>query len=556
MRKNFFLIIFYMFVTVTSVFGKSSDKLLEEAGILREKGFPDSATAIYRQILESEPDNIQAITDFAEEMLEIRNYAYALTLYRRYLELKPDDVQVRTLVIDLYMSLELYESGADECLNVLRKNPDDLIFLRKLKNIYQKANLLKKEMAVTEKISSLEPDNEEIKKRLLELYIMQGRYDKSVELVDKISDNTALKGYVYRQGNQFDKAIETFKDIYVQTPSEDNRYSLLEAQLSEINYNLATAPGVSYGYYNPMSYLRQNNPQDIESLWNVMKEKVSGLYGGFEYRTGDSGINDYTNYYGYIDYPVLPSGTELILKGQRYEVSNDNLSSIYRQFGLEVRQPLGSHVILTGGFSDGIPDNTYYGQFFFQSKRLQAGIRRRKDCITETPEALAGKITFKGTDYYINIFPTGKLNLFTRISNYDFSDSNNGTYTEVGGFYRIWENNENMWFTAGITRSSEKFDFQSPLYYSPSDISQWNYTVEWDCYVTDDSLLHLGYTRSYDSNDVTFNFYSISIDNKCSDNIYVYGQYLNGANQINRIGYTNNNNQNNYEFTAGLKCKF
>ncbi|MEQ8224095.1 MAG: tetratricopeptide repeat protein, partial [Candidatus Eremiobacterota bacterium] len=184
MRKNFFLIIFYLFVTVTSVFGKSSDKLLEEAEILRKKGFPDSATAIYRQILESEPDNIQAITDFAEEMLEIRNYAYALTLYRRYLELKPDDVQVRTLVIDLYMSLELYDPGADECLNVLRKNPDDLIFLKKLKNIYQKANLLKKEMAVTEKISSLEPDNEEIKKRLLELYIMQGRYDKSVELVD------------------------------------------------------------------------------------------------------------------------------------------------------------------------------------------------------------------------------------------------------------------------------------------------------------------------------------------------------------------------------------
>ncbi|MEQ8224455.1 MAG: hypothetical protein ABRQ37_19205, partial [Candidatus Eremiobacterota bacterium] len=362
--------------------------------------------------------------------------------------------------------------------------------------------------------------------------------------------------YVYRQGNQFDKAIETFRDIYDQMPSEDNRYSLLEAQLSEINYNLATAPGVSYGYYNPMSYLSQNNPQDIESLWNVMKENVSGLYGGFEYRTGDSGINDYTNYYGYIDYPVLPSGTELILKGQRYEVSNDSLNGIYRQFGLEGRQPIGSHVILTGGFADGIPDNTYYGQFFFQTSRLQAGIRRRKDCIIETPEALAGKITFKGMDYYINIFPTGKLNLFTRISNYDFSDGNNGTYTEVGGFYRIWENNENMWFTAGITRSSEKFDFQSPLYYSPSDISQWNYTVEWDCYVTDDSLLHIGYTRSSDSNDVTFNFYSISIDNKCSDNIYVYGQYLNGANQINRIGYTDNNNQNNYEFTAGLKCKF
>lgn len=175
---------------------------------------------------------------------------------------------------------------------------------------------------------------------------------------------------------------------------------------------------------------------------------------------------------------------------------------------------------------------------------------------SSTPEALGNKITFKGMDYYINILPTSKFNLFTRISNYDFSDGNNGTYTEFGGYYRIWENNENTWVTAGITRSSEKFNMESPLYYSPSDISQWNYTVEWDYYLTEDSLLHLGYTRSSASNNVTSNFYSLSIDNKFSDNIYVYGQYLNGANQIDRIGYTDNNNQNNYEFTTGLKCKF
>ncbi|HPZ07662.1 MAG TPA: hypothetical protein PL110_06085 [Candidatus Eremiobacteraeota bacterium] len=547
-----------LFITLSVAFAQTmyTEDLLKEAKYLRAKGLKASAISIYSQILEEEPENTENLLDFADLMIEIENYSYAIILYTKYLNLKPEDIKIRELLIDIYTSTLAYDKAEEECLTFLKKYPYNTEMLSRLAYVYRTDHQIGKEMIITEEILKLQPTNKEATLRLLDLYVILREYKKASDILteDNISYSLDKAAYIYLNAGEFDKAIELYQKIYEENPTEENKFSLKQAKLAEINYNIYKAPRFYNNYVNPlMSLLPPDNY--TEKLTGIARDELSGIYTGAEYTGGKINNQNYSNYYISFFYPFLNTGTEILITANRYEIRGDNVTGIYNRGEIELRQSLNEHFTLGGGYGSGTPGINYYSQIAFKSDIIDIAVRYKKEFQLETAEAMKETIYYKGMDYYGNWNVTDRFNLIGRFSDYDYSDGNNGTYNEVGGFYRLWDNNEDTWITGGITHTGEHHTFQTPLYYSPADLSQWNYSIEWDYYWKPDSLLRLNYMYSSNNLDQGYHVYSIYGDHKFTEDFFIYGEYINGLSRIRSTGVTQPDNRD-YQATFGIKYKF
>ena len=536
---------------------KEVRELLKDAEEFREKGFYDSAIAIYREIMDAEPDNTENLIAFGDLMVEMENYSYAVLLYNKYLSLKPEDLKIRKLVIDIYKSVGSDNYAIEECIEFLKNNPNNTEILLELAELYRINKIEQEEMLVMEKIVNLEPDNTSFLDRIMELYMSLGKYEKAYDLLANsyFKDySSEKKAYIYLNAEKYEEAIEIYEELYRENPSEDNLFTLNQAELSYVNYTLSKAPRFYSSYYNRLKNIEPPNKYSSEIL-DVIEEDVKGVYTGAEFKTGSINNNDYSNYYGSVFYPVFSTGTEILVSFNRYVIESERTTGIYNKTELELRQALSENFALSGGFSGGSVGSTYYGQLSFQGDFFEFAVRKRKDFVLETAEALENSISYDGMDYYFNIMPHRRFNFVVNFGDYDYSDGNSGTYHEVGGFFRVWENMRNSWLNLGISHAGTDHDYISPFYYSPSDLSQWNYSLEWYYYWRPDSLFTLGYTFSSDNLNNNFNSFRVYGDHKFNDRFFVYGEYINGIGLSRGAGILDPDSRD-YEFTMGMRYKF
>lgn len=534
-----------------------TEDFLYDASLLRAQKHYDGAIGVYQQLLKEEPGNTEVLLAFADMMIEMRNYSYAVLLYKRYLDIKPEDVQIRKLVIDIYNATGSYAYAIEECLNFLKTSPDNKEIINKLLNIYKNNKSFKEEMSLTEKLLELEPDNNDNLLHLLDLYIITGDYKKAYNIMERqdIREKCPPEkiAFIYLNTYKYKEAIELYEQIYRENPTEENENSLNQARLSELNYTISRTPYFYSSYYNQLKKISSDRNYGREIL-NILQDDISGIYTGGEYSQGSINNQDYTNYYAGVFYPLMTTGTEFLVSSNRYKIKSDAYTGIYNKGEIEVTQHITENFSAGGGYSSGSAGSTYYGEIAFKNDILEAGIRRRKDFVLETVEAMKDNISYKGTDYYAGLNVTEKCNLLAYVSDYNYSDGNNGTYSEIAGFYRLWDNKKNTWITAGISHTGLHHTFESPLYYSPLDLSQWNYSLEWDIYWTDNSLLRINYMHS--SNELSdYNIYSMYVDHKISDDFFLYGEYIKGLSRVGRIGVIEPDTKD-YELTLGLKARF
>ncbi len=567
------IILFIMFLNINILYGqetaapdtevipeqeiKKTEDFLYDASVLRTNKHYDSAIGIYQTLLKDEPKNTEVLLAFADMMIEMRNYSYAVLLYKRYLEVKPEDVHIRTLVIDIYNATGSYAYATEECLNTLKTYGDNKEIINKLLDIYKNNKSFKEETALTEKLLEFEPDNQDKLLRLLDLYMITGSYKKAYNILERqdIREKCSHEriAFIYLNTYKYKEAIELYEEIYRENPSEENENSLNQARLSELNYNISRTPYFYSAYYNQLTKISSGRNYGREML-NILEDDISGIYTGGEYSQGSINNQDYINYYAGLFYPVMTTGTEILLSANRYKIKSDAYTGIYNKGQLDVTQHITENFSAGGGYSGGTQGSTYYGEFAFKNDILEAGIRHRKDFVLETVEAMKENISYNGMDYYTGLNLTEKCSLLAHVSDYDYSDGNNGTYSEIAAFYRLWDNRKNTWITAGISHTGLHHTFESPLYYSPLDLSQWNYSIEWDIYWTENSLFRVNYMHS--SNELSdYNIYSMYIDHKIGDDFFLYGEYIKGLSRVGRIGVIEPDTKD-YELTLGLKAKF
>jgi len=562
MKKIVCIIFCFLILSIGTAYSRTVEDLLREAKQLREKGHRNAAIALYDLALKKDPDNIGAIREFGDFMVEIRNYAHAIKMYKRYLTLKPDDYQIRGLVVDIYASLDQLDQAMSESLDLLKRDPGNLSALKKIRKIYSRSKLYREEMLISEKILQFEPDNEEVYSDLLSACILSGEFRKASGYLDKRGAPKGFPkakiGFIYLNSNEYDKAIDIFKKIYKENPTSENKSFLQRAQLLKINNSVSKRPRFFNSYYNPIMdmYRRSPNNPRFRELKDIIKNEIQGIYAGYDYTWGRSGEHRHSSSFAKISYPILSTGTTLSIIGQDYKIWDSKRTEKYRQAGLGIQQSLGENFTFSGAFSSGDPGSIYYGQIHYQGESVEAFIQGRKDYQIQTPDALRRKISFSGGNVYANWSIMERLGMFGHLTRYHYSDGNNARYYELGAYYRLWDNKKNSSLDISLYNSNEDFDNESDYYFSPSNLSQWHTYAEFNYYWTKDSLLRLSYAYTWDKNNNKYNVYSGYIDHKFSDNSFLYGEYLSGLSRAGRIGSMEDPNSKDYEVKMGVKIKF
>lgn len=554
--------LFILLISPVLSYGSSKEALLEEARLLREQGFIQSAIAKYNEALKEDPNYTDAIVQLADLMISMNNYSYACTLYKRYLAIKPDDNAVRQVLIDIYYTIGAYQDAIMEGLTYLKSHPDDMEMLEKLRELCNKTSQSSWEMVVTEKLYELKPGDRDLWKRLIEIYGERGEYKKAAKLLRKGDESRALpdalRASIFLNAGEYDSAIEIYEKIYKKDPSEANRQALIKARLAKVNDNMSRAPRAYNSYYNPLmgTYEHAREDRDLRDLVDYANKNIGGTYLGAVYTGGKSGDSNFSNSFGKIFVPVLSSGTEIAATTQYYTIADASLSSAYSQTGLEVSQCIGRDLRLSGGYRDGTPGSTYFAQLLYLNNNLCLAVKTRRDYQIETPQSLAQNISYSGMDYYANWIADNRLSLFAHRCDLGFSDSNRGMYDEYGAYYRLWENHRNSFVDIGVYNTTEQFGFQSPFYFSPSYYSLWNSTIEWNYYFTKDSLLRLAYTYATGNDNTGGNIYTAYADHKFSENFFIFAEYINGLSTTGRIVPIIQPNSRDNQLTIGIKCKF
>ena len=560
--KKTVIIIILLITLISAAYAQTVDELLKEADYLRQKGFQNAAIAVYHRARKKAPNNLTVIKKFADYMVEVRNYAYAIILYKKYLEINPDALEIREMILDIYTSLDQYQDAGLQAKIILKKDPDNYKTLSKLQNIYKSNHQLDEELVLTEKLLKLRPNDDKIYTRLIEIYNIFGAYKKAAVLMDKkkppknIPQVTIAR--IYLEAHRFDRAIEMFKENYEKNPTEENKALIRKAELIKINYRLENRPRAFNMYFSTLRDIRKKYPNDEEimELDRTIRKDVQGFYTGYEYVGGKSGENKYYNHTGQVHYPVLSTGTNLILTGQEYRIWNDKENQKYSQLGLEIQQNLGGGFLLAGAYRSGDPGDTYFGQLYYQGDKFEASALYRKDYQLQTPEALKREISYNGLNSFVSFSPINKLSLYGRYASFNYSDDNNGTYREVGAFYRLWQNKKNAWFDIAVANSNQKFDFESPYYYSPSDVTQWHGLGELNYFLSKNTLLRLSYQHAWDKDNNKYDIFYGYLDHQFSKDMFLYGEYYSGLSTVGRMGTVEDPTSQDYEFKMGVKVKF
>jgi tetratricopeptide (TPR) repeat protein len=243
-------------VEVLSAFpqGARSAKFYNVLGYTYEqqKDFPKAVEA-YRQSIEQDKDNLDAMRGLAQNLMNQGKVEEALQEFRIIADADPQDVNALEQLAELYRRNGKY----DQALEVLNKAdnlvPDSLEIPYKRAQVFEAQGrfddaaqiiqgLLQKTSQASGKYSAAEKNNRGIfLERLGNLYRVQGKTQLAVDTYRKaidLGDDNAVRGYVniietYRDAKQWNEAMSAARDAAAKLPENRGMKLELATQLAD-----------------------------------------------------------------------------------------------------------------------------------------------------------------------------------------------------------------------------------------------------------------------------------------------------------------------------------
>ncbi|MBM3905679.1 MAG: tetratricopeptide repeat protein [Thaumarchaeota archaeon] len=122
----------------------------------------DDAVSLYDQILQKNPDSLDAINNKGYALGKLKKYADAIACYDLGLKLYPNE---KTLLVNKISSLrktKSYDAALEICRQVLNSNPDDNIALYHMERILAAIGNYAESIQCCDRILSSYPQNAEV----------------------------------------------------------------------------------------------------------------------------------------------------------------------------------------------------------------------------------------------------------------------------------------------------------------------------------------------------------------------------------------------------------
>ncbi len=224
---------------------QNQDALTGMALLYADMGENDKAADLLKKVADKDP-SVRTLSALADTYERMKQYALAAQTLRRAVDASPDpnpDLK-RALAQDLLLSDNL-----DQALKIYQglviDDPHDVQSLLRMSQIYRQQRDFKAARNAADKASQVDPSNLEVRYNNVNLLEAEGKLPEAISTLKEILANTEKKdyspseranrailiehlGFLYRSNEQYDAAVDTFRQIAQLDPTSGPR---AEAQI-------------------------------------------------------------------------------------------------------------------------------------------------------------------------------------------------------------------------------------------------------------------------------------------------------------------------------------
>lgn len=218
---------------------ENEDALTGLAIVYADLGNSKEASDLLRRVAEKNP-SLRTLTALAGQYEQMRDYALAAETLRRTLEVAPGNVEVKRA----YAQNLLLADKADEALKMYREvaaeDKKDWQSWLRIAQIHRQRKEFDKAREAANNAAAIEPNNLEVRYNEVSLLEAEGKPQEAITALSEMLSSTARKNYstgeranrtvllerlglMYRNADQLDKAVETFRQIAELEPTAGGR---------------------------------------------------------------------------------------------------------------------------------------------------------------------------------------------------------------------------------------------------------------------------------------------------------------------------------------------
>lgn len=212
----------------------NEDAITGLASIYSDRGDVKTASGLLEQLVKKNPSP-RALINLANDYESMREYSLAADAYKKALDLDPNRQELKQALAQDQAMAGRYEDALKTYQDMAQANPQDAAPYLGMAQIYRDQKKLDLARQSLGKAKQLDPENIEIQYDEVQLLQDEGRTPEAIAGLKAIVDKTARREYdpqqkqlrermleqlgdLYRTNQQYDVAVETFRQIATLDP--------------------------------------------------------------------------------------------------------------------------------------------------------------------------------------------------------------------------------------------------------------------------------------------------------------------------------------------------
>jgi tetratricopeptide (TPR) repeat protein len=221
----------------------NEDAITGLASVYSDRGEAKTASELLEKLIQKNPSP-RALVSLANNYESMHEYALAADAYQKALTLDPNRVELKTALAQDQALGGNYDAALTTYKELADANPQDPQAYLGMSQVYREKRDFANARQMNAKARQLDPDNLEIRYNEVGLLEDEGKTAQAITALKNILDTTARRTYnpaerssrvkmleqlglLYRSNEQYDQAVETFRQIATLDPDSSPRAEAL-----------------------------------------------------------------------------------------------------------------------------------------------------------------------------------------------------------------------------------------------------------------------------------------------------------------------------------------
>ncbi len=212
----------------------NEDAVMGLAGVYSDRGDMKGASALLEKLTQKDPSPRGLIT-LASSYEGMKEYSLAADTYKKAIDLDPSRAELKGAMAQDLALAQRYDEALKTYQEIAEANPQDPQPYLGMAQVYQAQHKIDDARRMLDKGKQLDPDNIEIRYNEVRLLEQEGKRADAIAMLKGILDSTARRSYdpqqratrgkilgelgeLYRKNEQYDLAIDTFRQMATLDP--------------------------------------------------------------------------------------------------------------------------------------------------------------------------------------------------------------------------------------------------------------------------------------------------------------------------------------------------